>query len=321
MSEDITTAVRCAHQDIQDIFRANQGGVAQACTDARDRLAVLTRIDTDDPAHWDACKSLCVDLGVLLGFLTETSVPCSEPAGFRSLVLSILWYLYVAEQNQRGLVMAREIHRRWTAELGPEHLSRIAACERHATFLFALGEAKSALPLLQESAQLLSRISGPSSPGALLAAVNVCACLNETGNHHEALRLSQNLMRDCEQTLGRLSGTTIRAVAAFAGSMYWLGEYQVALDAYADVYQRRLQVYGKDHLESLNAADSLAITQAKAGNHEAARTLNEDALRRYESLLGKKDERYKSARDRLIANLRALGQDSEADALWRMTRF
>lgn len=116
MSQDIAKAVQRAHQDVQDIFRANQGGVARACIDARDRLATLSRIDTDDPAHWDACESVCADLGVLLGFLAEACVPCAEPAGFRATVLDILWYLYVADRNHLGLVMAREIHQRWRAE-------------------------------------------------------------------------------------------------------------------------------------------------------------------------------------------------------------
>jgi tetratricopeptide (TPR) repeat protein len=301
-----------AHQDIQDIFRTNNVSVAEACRGARDRLAAIDVGKPELPQSWDAYRILAADLRTLLGFMHEHGVLSSEPAAFRSLVINVLNYLYEADQSKLGVVMARVVRQRWTAELGETHEDAVSAAERLAACLHGSGDAQAALPIFRDILRLRSRVKGPGNPTALSAAANLAACLGELEEYHAALRLSQDTVTRCTQVLGSSHDTTLRAVRILAGSLFGLGEYRVALGAYTTVYEQYLLKAGTDHLSTLSAADSVAITRHCLGDYEVARAMNEQLLRRYERVLGKADRRTAAARDRLSTCLRALGRDREA---------
>lgn len=321
MTDEIDEAVECAHRDVQDIFRANPGDAALACRQARDRFAEIRGFDPEDHRSWPAGTTLSADLRVLLGFLGETAVPSVEPQGFRALVLAVLRYLYVAQEIRLGSAMAEEIHRRWTTELGNDHPDRITAVERYAACLLP-NDHEAALRLFEEALELWSRIHGPEHHRTLNATANLCACLNQVEDYHAALRLSQRTVQACRRALGEDSDVTLRATSQFATSLLGLGEHRTALSAYRDVHERCVRKYSADHLITLEAAENVASTLDKMGDIEAARNVNEDILRRYERLLGTKDAfidketRIGRTRDRLSANLRALGLEHEARAVY-----
>jgi tetratricopeptide (TPR) repeat protein len=321
MSDQFSESVERAHADVQGIFRTSIDDTPEACRQACDRLAAVRGFDPDDPDSWKAGAILAADLRVLLGFLAEARVPSVEPPEFRALVLKVLQYLYLAREIGLGVILAEAICRRWTEDLGPDHPDRIIAIERHAACLLST-DAEAALPLFEEALERWSRVRGPEDRDTLNAAANLCACLQQIGDYTAALQLSQYILPICRRVLGEDSDVTLRAASGFAASLFALGEYSTALSAYRDIHERYLRMYSADHLFTLNAASNVAITLAKIGDFENARGLNEDILRRYERLLGKKDaplEDYKEiewARDRLSANLRALGRDDEARAVY-----
>jgi hypothetical protein len=156
-----------AHQDILDIFRANGRSVADACRIARDRLASISIGDPERPQSWDAYRILAADLQTLLCFMNEQRVPSSEPTAFRSFVIDVLVYLYETEQGGRGSLIAREVHRRWSEELGRSHRDTMSAAERLAACLHASGDGTAALPIFREVLRLRSQTKGPDAPGAL----------------------------------------------------------------------------------------------------------------------------------------------------------
>jgi tetratricopeptide (TPR) repeat protein len=248
-------------------------------------------------------------------------VPSSEPPEFRALVLKVLQYLYLAQEISLGVILAEAIRRRWIEDLGRDHPDRITAVERHAACLLST-DPDAALPLFEEALELWSRVRGPEHWNTLNAAANLCVCLHQIDDYPAALQMSQRILPVCRRVLGEDSDVTLRAASGFAEGLFMLGEYSTALSAYRDIHERYLRMYSADHLFTLNAATNVAITLAKVGDFENARSLNEDILRRYERLLGKKDaplEDYKEiewARDRLSANLRALGRDDEARAVY-----
>lgn len=321
MTDDLDVAVECAHSDVQDIFRANAGDAAGACRQARDRLAAIPEFDPEDPGRWQAAAALTADLRLLLGFLAETAVPSGEPAGFRALVLAVLRYLYLAQQDGLGLLLAEEIHRRWTAELDRAHPDRIIAVERYAACLVR-HDLEAALPLFEEAFEAWSRSCGPQDPRALKAATNLCLGLNRVKRYQEAQRLGEDTVQLCRRVLGEDSAVTLNAANRFADSQYGLGEHRTALSSYRDVHARYVRMYSADHLTTLAVAEQVAIALAQVGDIEAARVANEDVLRRYERLLAAKDtspredSRVKRTRDRLSTNLRALGRDEEAAAVY-----
>jgi tetratricopeptide (TPR) repeat protein len=320
VTDKIHEAIERAHQELQDVFRANISNVAGACGQARDRLAAIRGFDPEDASSWQAAATLAADLRVLLGFLAETAMPSSEPPEFRALVLAVLRYLYLAEEIRLGSAMAEGIQQRWTTELGRDHPDRITSVERHAACLAEDG-GEAALHLFEEAWKLRSRIHGAEHQHTLSAATNLCACLNRFGEYHAALRLSQDTVQTCRRILGEDSDVTLHATARFAESLLGLDEHRTALSVYRDVHERYVRKYSADNLTSLAAAEGVAFALDKAGDIEAARKVNEDILRRYERLLGTKDpfldgkSRIGRTRDRLSANLRALGHD-EARAVY-----
>lgn len=308
--------VRRARRDVENILRANDGGVAQACRAARDRLSLVDAPDPGDPGTWDGYGPLARDLNILVGFLGETRVPTSEPGSFRALVIRVLRYLDRAHLNETGVVLAEDVDRRWTAELGTRHPDQIAARERHAACRHALGAAQVALDLFDSAYRASQDLYGGQHPRTLGAAANVCTGLIAVADHTTALRLARYIVPICEQVLGPTSDTTTRAVSAIARSLYGLGDRTGGIAAFRDVHKRQLRAFGADRLETLEAADRLAAALAEVGDHEAARALNADAMARYERLLGKKDRRFEDARQRLRGSLRALGHEEESDAVY-----
>jgi hypothetical protein len=317
----VDEAILQAHRDMGDIFRVNTADASHAAQEARDRLGALPPLDPETPDSWEACEIITGDLRVLLGFLGEAAVVSSRPAGFRTLVLTILRYLDESDQTVLGLLLAGEINVRWTAELGREHLDRIAAVDQLAVYMRARGQSKVALPLVEEALGLYSRIHGQNHPATLNAVVNLCACLVGRGDALVASRLSRKILPTCVAVLGRDSDITLRANSVFAESMFELGETRTALDVYRDVHARCRKTKGRDHLATLNAAGKVAIVLHGLGDHEKARAMNEDSLHRYERLLGtnknkkgynREDRRIKESRKRLVANLESLGRHEEA---------
>lgn len=313
------STVQRAHRDIQEIFRTHTADLARACEQARERLAAVPPPGPGDRNCEEDWDTLTSDLRVLLGFTAQTGVPIGEPDGLRTLVLHLLWHLHTKSLNDLGAVVAREVHRRWSAELGTRHAARVSAGEYYALCLLDSGDADTALPLLRETVRLRTEANGADHAMTLHAAAYLCRCLNDVEDFHEALRFSQDIVTTCARVLGGDDWTTLYATNQLAASFYFLGEYPMALATYRDVHERKGRRFGADDLSTLIAAENVAITLQKMGDHEAARALNADVLRRYERLLDKKDDRIDRVRVRLSANLGALGRDDEASAVYGPT--
>lgn len=140
--------IQRAHQDIREIFRNQTADLARACEQARDRLAAVPRPGPDNRFSGDDWDTLAADLRVLLAFAAQTGVRIGEPDGFRILVLDLLWNLRTTNRNGLGAVLSREVHRRWSAELGMRHRDRVSAGQYCALCLLDIGDGKTALPLL-----------------------------------------------------------------------------------------------------------------------------------------------------------------------------
>jgi tetratricopeptide (TPR) repeat protein len=308
--------IQRAHRDIQEIFRTQTADLARACEQARDRLAAVPSPGPGDRDSEDDWHTLISDLRVLLGFTAQTGVPIGKPDGLRALILNVLWHLHAKERNDLGAALAREVHRRWSAELGMRHADRVSAGEYHALCLLGIGDANTALPLLWETVRLRTEAFGAHHAVTLHTTVNLCRCLNDVEDYHQALRLSQDTVSTCARVLGGDDRTTLYATTQLATSLSCVGEYEMALATYRHVHERNRRLFGIDHLSTLQAAENVAITLQKMGDHEAAREWNTDVLHRYERLLGEKDNRIERVRIRLSANLGPLGRKEEARAVY-----
>ncbi|MFD6326345.1 tetratricopeptide repeat protein [Streptomyces sp. NPDC058442] len=317
MTHPIAPAVEKAHTDVLSLFRkstvGDPDGLAALCRAARDRLAALPTLDADDPSTWTSYELITVDVRTLLGFLREIDVPSSEPKRFRTLVIDVLRYLYMADRSELGEYLAKIVHTDWDRRLGESHVHTIDAVERLAACIHGRGDAKRARPVFEQILELRSAKFGDSHPSTLLAACNMGACLNQLEDFHTASQLNADTVRRCERRLGKDDPTTILAVDNLAGSLFGLGQLKMALTLYRDIHQRYRRVSGGNSLAALEAGAGIAITLHKLGDYEAARAINADLLPRFERVAGKDYTGTKNTRSRLVMNLRALGRRKEAD--------
>ncbi|MEH0420473.1 tetratricopeptide repeat protein [Streptomyces sp. B21-083] len=319
MTHPIDPAVEKAHTDVLNLFRTSTAGdpagLAALCRAVRDRLAALPTLDADDPSTWTSYELITVDVRTLLGFLRELDVPSSEPERFRTLLIDVLRYLYMADRSELGEYLAKIVHTDWDRRLGESHVHTIDAVERLAACVHGRGDAERSQPLFQKILRLRSAKFGRDHSGTLLAACNVGASLNQLEDYEAALQLNSDTVRRCERQLGKHHPTTILAVDNLAGSLFGQGESELALVLYQDIHQRYRQVSGENSLVALDAEAGIAITLHKLGDYEAARALNADLLPRFGRVAGKDYKGTQDTHARLIMNLRALGRNDEADVV------
>ncbi|MER7691781.1 tetratricopeptide repeat protein [Streptomyces sp. NPDC097610] len=314
MTHPVDPAVRQAHTDVLNLFRKSTAGESAAvCRTARDRLAALPNLDPDDPSTWASYELITADVQTLLGYLREAGVPSSEPERFRSLVISVLRYLYVADQADPGALLAELVHRDWQTWIGESHDHTLEAAGRLAACLHALDDSERARPVFERILRLRSGKHGDDHPDTLLAACNMGACLNQLQDFGAAFRLNTGTVARCERRLGKDDRTTILATQNLAGSLFGLGELERALTLYQEIHRRHRRVSGENSLTTLDAQAGIAITLHKLGDYEAARVINAGLLPRIEAVAGKDYSGTKHTRTRLEMNLRALGRDKEAD--------
>jgi tetratricopeptide (TPR) repeat protein len=321
MTHPVDPAVAQAHADVQDLFRQNPvgdpavdpAGLAAVCRAARDRLAAMPALDADDPRAWTSYELITADVQTLLGYLREVDVASSEPQRFRSLLVSVLWYLYRTDKNEPGAYVAEIVHRDWEARIGEAHADTLTAAERLSACLHARGDVEQSLSLLKRVHLLRSRTKGDDDPATLLTASNMGACLNYLDDFQAAFRLNEDTVRRCERRLGEDHRTTILATNNLADTFCGLGQYRNALELYRDIHRRRERGAGENSLAALDAEADIAFALHKLGEYEAARAVNEALLPRFESVAGKDYSGTKRTRNQLGESLRALGREDEAD--------
>jgi tetratricopeptide (TPR) repeat protein len=317
MTHPIAPAVEKAHTDVLNLFRnstaGEPAGLAAVCRAARDRLAALPALDAEDPSTWASYELVTVDVQTLLGFLREVDVPSSEPERFRTLLIGVLRYLYMADRSKLGELLAGIVHMDWRTRLGASHVHTIDAIERLAACIHARGDAKRARPVFERIVELRSAKFGDNHPSTLLAASNMGSCLNQLEDYREAFELNTDTVQRCERRLGKDDPTTILATENLADSLFWLGRLELALTLYRDIHQRYRRVSGENSLAALHAEAGIAITLHKLGDYEEARAVNADLLPRFERVAGKKYKGTQDTHSRLVVNLRALGRNEEAD--------
>ncbi|TFI25612.1 tetratricopeptide repeat protein [Streptomyces sp. 4R-3d] len=313
MTHPVDPEVARAHADVVGLFRRSPGAVDEVCRAARERLGAMPVFDPYDSRTWNSYALITADIETLLGYLREAGIPSSEPVNFRSLLIRVLYYLYLSEKSQTGVLLAELVHSDWELRLGPSHTSTIDVTERLAACVHAQGESEGARKLFERVLELRSERFGDNAPDTLLAACNLGSCLNQLGEYRAAFGLNKRTAERCRQQLGKDHETTIATTENLAASLFGRGWYRTALSLYQDSHQRRRRVSGEDALATMDTEASIAITLDRLGRHKAAQAVNAGLLPRFERVAGKEYSGTRDTRMRLVSNLRTLGRHEEAE--------
>ncbi|WP_371497630.1 FxSxx-COOH system tetratricopeptide repeat protein [Kitasatospora sp. NBC_00374] len=179
-------------------------------------------------------------------------------------------------------------------------------------YLIDLGDARSALPRLEELHHVWGAQLGPDHEGTLWTANYLAMAYGSTGDAPRARDLDQDTYDRRRRLVGNDHPDTLSAAHYLAARLAALGETEAARNLSQDTLDRRRRVLGNDHPSTLATANNLAIHLATLGETEAARNLDQDTYDRRRRLVGDDHPDTLNAAHNLAADLATLGETEAA---------
>ncbi|KAG8819521.1 hypothetical protein FRC19_009726 [Serendipita sp. 401] len=138
--------------------------------------------------------------------------------------------------------------------------------------------------------------------------------LSEEGNGLAITHLEQ-CVEIWKSSLGSNTKTTLASMVKLSNSYYSLGRVEEALQLREEVFQKRKQFLGPDHLDMLMAMNNLAASYHSLGRVEEALALQEEVFQKRKQVLGPDHLDTLMAMNNLAASYYSLGRVEEALAL------
>jgi TIR domain-containing protein/tetratricopeptide repeat protein/NB-ARC domain-containing protein len=135
------------------------------------------------------------------------------------------------------------------------------------------------------------------------------------GDARTALPLARHLHTAWAERYGANDRTTLAAANTYAEGHRHLGHYAEARELHQDTLDRKREVLGDDHPDTLTSASNLAAVLTQMRMHDRARQLNEDTLARRRAVLGEDDPDTLWSASNLAIDLRSLGELDRARQL------
>ncbi|MFG1926606.1 FxSxx-COOH system tetratricopeptide repeat protein [Cryptosporangium sp. NPDC048952] len=145
-----------------------------------------------------------------------------------------------------------------------------------ALYLYATGEYRACLALIDQALESWGKTSGPDNPDVLLVQAQKADALWGLGRYREAYRLRRPTLELMRTVLGADDENTLFVTNGFGADLRVRGEFQAALDSDGDSLRRHLQVFGESSAETFNARNNLAVDNELTGRYPDARKLYEE---------------------------------------------
>jgi tetratricopeptide (TPR) repeat protein len=231
------------------------GDFQQALTLDKENLGRYQKIlSEDDPAVLRCANNLAVDYR-LLGKFQEA--------------------LEIDEQNlqQRRIVLG---------DSHPEVASSVSSVVRDR---YGIGNYQDALELAREGVDKYADLL-ESHIFLLLLQRNLAVLLRKTGDHSEAVKVSEQIMDQCRSHLGPRHEHTLSAMVTLANSLRVLGDLSRALHVNEEAFKLYQDSFGREHAFTLACANNLTIAYRAVGRVEKAAELDRITLDALERILG-----------------------------------
>jgi hypothetical protein len=219
--------------------------------------------EPDDPASWQ-------DWAELLPHLRAVDLFNTDNFTLRGRVCYAIAYLLRRGDIHAGHQLANQLRQAWTARLGPDDETALAAANQLAWAWRELGRYQEAYDLDKDCMERRRRLHGPDDPNALISANNVAQDLRELGQYEAARALDEDTLDRRRRVLGPDHPKTLRSARNLASDLRELGQYEAARALDEDTLDRRRRVLGPDHPDTLRSARSLASDLRGLGQYEAA---------------------------------------------------
>ncbi|MEU2062762.1 tetratricopeptide repeat protein [Streptomyces sp. NPDC013455] len=181
-----------------------------------------------------------------------------------------------------------------------------------AYYLWARGQAREALPLMERVLRITESEVGPDHPDTALRLGNLTSTYSALGRYAEALPLEERALRITESALGPDHVMTAVRLGNLAVTYSALGRHDEALPLKERALRISESAFGPYHPDTSLRLGNLASTYSALGRHDEALPLKERALRISESVRGPDHPDTAVCLGNLAVTYSALGRDDEA---------
>eukprot|EP00121_Abeoforma_whisleri_P003264 Awhi_evm1s2929 len=178
---------------------------------------------------------------------------------------------YFTGEMEVGLAKARWERVRHRRSDDPE---RLFVCNNLAVTLHeSAGDPDGALKLFKEVLAVRRLILGDEHPDTLDSITNLALQHTERGNYDEALALSEDVVEVTRRILESNGNNdeivnSSHALISLAAVHNLMGNHEQAKPMYEEVLEIRSRILGKDHLDTMNAANGLGHCLVYLGEYE-----------------------------------------------------
>jgi hypothetical protein len=275
--------------------------------------AVRLTAEVDEPAQWPRYRILWPHVEV------SKADGCSS-AAVRRLLVDRVRYFFLRGNLERGLEIAEQTERVWTAMLEQQdnHELSVQLLQlrfNKANILRDKGAFLESLGLDEEVYEQQAELLGPTDEDTLMTAGSLGGDLRGLGRYAEALERDEQTHRAWIEVLYAEHPRTLTALSNLAVSHRLMGNLRRALELDQQVYDLRQAELSPNHPSTLLSGTSLGRDLREAGRFDESIALLRRIQDAYVEVMGKDSRFVVNARVNLAVSVRAAGRPEEAAVL------
>ncbi|QKV95517.1 tetratricopeptide repeat protein [Streptomyces sp. NA02950] len=286
---------------------------ADARAHAKDLIvSVRPADDGRSPVSWQEWAGL-------LPHVLALSEAWTHDEAMRRLSLHATQYLFFRGTGPAAHEAAETLHRRWSAELGPDHPDSVAVGTLLSGALNYLGRYRQALRVIEDVVELSRNALSDEHERTLDASEALAITLGNLGRFEEARALITETLHAFRRTLGDHHPRIFGSVQLHAGAIGFLGRHKEARVILTEIVDRSRAALGDDHPDTLFCVCSLAMTLNHLEKHSQAQAMLQDVLDRSRTVLGEDHPMTLHASQCVASTMSYLGHHVQARTLLQST--
>ncbi|MFS8101752.1 tetratricopeptide repeat protein [Lentzea alba] len=308
-SDDVIQVHRMLQAAI--LRRLDESGRARTTATAVDLLAAADPGDPEDHRHWLSYAQL---LPHALKLQHEVGTD-----DFRRLLVNIGGYTLARGQLLAANEFLIELIALWTSSLGEDAPDVLAALNRLAATLRALGQYRSALTIDQDVLARLRGAADARDPRVQQVAETTANALDDVGHYQESMEAHRVQYEERMAAYGPDDLMTLKAASGLGHALVSCGYFTEAVRLLEDTLRRRSQYLGPQHQGTIFTSTGLAAALANSGREQRALELDTEAVELRRRVLGGHHPHTWIAQHCAASDLWLLGRMEEALALFEET--
>jgi CHAT domain-containing protein len=198
-------------------------------------------------------------------------------------LLALLYYSM--NRLEESVALGTPVYAQMAKELGPTHTETVQALHNLAIAEIMSGRVDVGIQHLRDSLEKLTSVFGREHPLSRIAHASLGFTLLRAGHFGEALRIFEEAPEGLPLPARGTRGVDVSSLIAHAGAAqarYEMGHRKMALEELRDIYERKRDLLGPDHLETVDTLAALADLYDRAGRRADAVAMLEELVERTE---------------------------------------